>query len=287
MNEVAGGFSNLKSRILVAILGLAVIGALFYRFQAVGVAIFVFVISLCMQAEFLKMLFRLSDQKQKFRFSFFISVIFAAVSVFWRPWMTDQNLVFTFLISATCVFFLLTAKSQELFHSHLQEMAAAIFGMIYFLYIPSFISRLTDFPQGMNWILLFLVLNWVSDIGAYFFGIRFGKAKLYSAVSPGKTWAGVFGGWSVAMVLSLLFCWRFMHGISLTFAVVISTAVVLAAILGDLFESFIKRALNKKDSGTLLPGHGGFMDRFDGMVMSAPVMYYGVKYLLPFFGSLV
>lgn len=123
--------------------------------------------------------------------------------------------------------------------------------------------------QGGHWLLWLFCLVWGADIGAYFAGRRFGRRKLAPAVSPGKTWEGVFGG----ALLSLGLTWT---ALALTdqwapvwFPVVL--ALIALSIFGDLFESVLKRQRGVKDSGSLLPGHGGLLDRVDALLPVLPV----------------
>ena len=114
-----------------------------------------------------------------------------------------------------------------------------------------------------------LLILWASDTGAYFAGTRFGKTKLFERVSPKKSWEGFLGGAfsaiAVAFVLSQKFQviadWKWL---------VIAGIIIIAGTYGDLIESLFKRSIEIKDSGNGLPGHGGFMDRFDGLLLSAP-----------------
>jgi phosphatidate cytidylyltransferase len=114
-----------------------------------------------------------------------------------------------------------------------------------------------------------LLILWASDTGAYFAGTRFGKTKLFERVSPKKSWEGFLGGafsaLIVAFVLSQYFVvledWKWL---------VIAGIIIIAGTYGDLIESLFKRSIEIKDSGSVLPGHGGFMDRFDGLLLSAP-----------------
>lgn len=112
-----------------------------------------------------------------------------------------------------------------------------------------------------------LATVWVTDIGAYFAGRTIGGAKLAPRVSPNKTWAGLIGGVLSALVLGLLL-WRF-AGLDLQLACASPILAVIAQI-GDLYESWLKRQAGVKDSGTILPGHGGVLDRLDGLVPVAP-----------------
>lgn len=139
-----------------------------------------------------------------------------------------------------------------------------------------FLSRLKAF-YGAEMMMYFLVLIWAADISAYFVGKKFGKIKLAPDISPGKTIAGMYGalisGGVCAAVLSLMYGFNFL--IASDF-MLLSVLTVLISIYGDLFFSVVKRQRGVKDSGFLLPGHGGVLDRIDSIVAAAPFFYAGV-----------
>ena len=122
--------------------------------------------------------------------------------------------------------------------------------------------------EGVAWTLWALALVWACDIGAYFAGRAIGGPKLAPRISPNKTWAGLIGGVAVASLFGAAMHWRFGLPLRMTLA---TPALAVLAQLGDLYESWLKRRAGVKDSGHLLPGHGGVMDRLDGLVPVAPV----------------
>lgn len=132
---------------------------------------------------------------------------------------------------------------------------------------------LGDFPSG-KWIALYLmVIVWGADTGAYFAGHRWGRHKLAPHVSPGKTWEGVAGGVVTAAILAVgtgVIGFDFSAG-ELIFWLVLTVVVAFVSVLGDLYESRVKRAAGVKDSGVLIPGHGGVLDRIDAFTAAAPV----------------
>ena len=131
-------------------------------------------------------------------------------------------------------------------------------------------------------VLLLLALIWSADSGAYFAGKAFGSKKLCPQVSPGKTIEGLIGGIAASIVAMLVYLQLYIEPISAELYliyVVLSVVISIASVVGDLFESLHKRLANTKDSGSLLPGHGGLFDRIDSLTSAAPVfylMYYGV-----------
>lgn len=128
---------------------------------------------------------------------------------------------------------------------------------------------------GNNLLLIlytFLVV-WGADIGAFFAGRAFGRRKLAPSVSPGKTWAGVWGGLAVVAVLALAVGWWLdLAGMAVMQFLLVSLLTALASVLGDLFESMLKRHRDIKDSSQLLPGHGGVLDRIDSLLVAIPVL---------------
>ncbi len=141
--------------------------------------------------------------------------------------------------------------------------------------VPAWIAamQLHSHPLfGAVWTLFFFVLVWAADSGAYFSGRWLGRAKLAPKVSPGKTWVGLYGGLASALAITAAFAWwQQLHWLATQLLLLIAVLTVVAATLGDLFESLLKRHAQVKDSGALLPGHGGVLDRIDSLTASAPV----------------
>jgi phosphatidate cytidylyltransferase len=163
-------------------------------------------------------------------------------------------------------------------------LVAAIFGYLYIL-IPFFIVVLIrDFSEENGWKYLFsmFVIIWTNDTFAYLTGRTFGKTKLFERISPKKTWEGTIGG----LLFSLI------AGVSIAYTLdesfvkwsILALFIALAAIFGDLFESLLKRTAGIKDSGNIMPGHGGVLDRFDAVLFAAPVFWVLWPLLSEFFG---
>lgn len=127
-------------------------------------------------------------------------------------------------------------------------------------------------PQGPWWILGFLLIIWLADSGAYFAGRRFGKNKLAPSVSPGKTIEGMLGGLSLVVIYVVIL--KVNLPVWLESYTVIPMAIIIAIVSvgGDLYESWLKRLCNIKDSGNILPGHGGVLDRIDSLIAALPFM---------------
>jgi len=124
-----------------------------------------------------------------------------------------------------------------------------------------------------------MVIIWANDSGAYIFGSLLGKHKLAEKISPKKSWEGAIGGAILSTLIAVLF-FHFFKLFNIYQVILLSVTTIIAGTFGDLIESLIKRNFEVKDSGNLLPGHGGFYDRFDSMLLAAPVYYVLIVYFL-------
>ncbi len=139
----------------------------------------------------------------------------------------------------------------------------------------------TGGPTGPRWALLALGIVWAADSGAYFVGVRWGRKKMIPHISPGKTWVGLWGGAIAAVAVGLLGAWLLI-GIKpaqLPLMAVLALITLAASVVGDLFESLMKRHSGCKDSGTLIPGHGGVLDRIDSVLAALPVLWIAKGWL--------
>ena len=152
-----------------------------------------------------------------------------------------------------------------------------------FLLVPMLASLAILQSQEKFLMLLLLFYIWAADIGAYFSGRRFGRKKLCPEVSPNKTFEGVYGGILLAQIVAILYVVFAVQGPKINDFFVfcfLALVVSLVSVLGDLFESVLKRMNNQKDSGSLLPGHGGLLDRIDSLTASAPMFLLLVVFVL-------
>ncbi|MFD9882083.1 phosphatidate cytidylyltransferase [Streptomyces alboflavus] len=156
---------------------------------------------------------------------------------------------------------------------YLKDVTAGVFAAFYVPFLATFVALMLTADDGPQRVLTFLVLTVVSDTGAYAIGWRFGRHKLAPRISPGKTREGLLGAVAFAMAAGAL-CMHFLIDDGTWWqGLLIGLAVAASATLGDLGESMIKRDLGIKDMGTLLPGHGGIMDRLDSLLPTAPVVW--------------
>lgn len=156
---------------------------------------------------------------------------------------------------------------------YIDEVGVNILAMVYIpLTLTTAVLMRSGMDDGMYLIFLLLIIEWLTDSGAYFIGTAFGKHKLMPRVSPKKSIEGALGGIAAAVVAALLLN-LFTHIAPYWLIVIIAVVVSVAGQLGDLGESAVKRWAKVKDSGNLIPGHGGILDRFDSMFFAAPVTY--------------
>jgi len=153
-----------------------------------------------------------------------------------------------------------------------EQAGAALLGVCYVPMLLSYLLLLRALPQGQKLTVLTFVLTWTVDSAAFLIGSRLGHQRLAPRISPHKTWAGALAGLGGSVAVSI---WAASYvGLSLTVATVMGAAVGIAAMVGDLVESALKRLAKVKDAGNILPGHGGILDRFDALLLVAPTVYF-------------
>lgn len=197
------------------------------------------------------------------------SMVPVFVSLFQRP-----DLFMPALFISLIGFILLSLKYHKRFGHILLFMGFSSFGALYIGLCLAHMILIRYLPEGASWLLVMTAITAGGDTGAYYIGSNFGKRKLCPEISPGKTIEGAIGGIlsgsiaAVAMGLLLLPDFNPLK--------ILSTALILSvvSIIGDIAESVIKRSAGVKDSSALLFGHGGILDRIDGMLITAPVLYY-------------
>ena len=153
-----------------------------------------------------------------------------------------------------------------------EDAAYSIMGSLYvgigFLYFIE--TRLV----GIEYVIFALVIIWTTDSGAYFTGKKFGKRKLWPEISPNKTIEGFIGGIATAIIFALIFQWVSPISSSYVTLIVVTILASIFGQIGDLVESALKRHYNVKDSGNILPGHGGILDRFDSLLFVLPLLHF-------------
>jgi phosphatidate cytidylyltransferase len=173
-------------------------------------------------------------------------------------------------------------KSESDLPRALAFTSAGITGFFYCGVFPAFVIKTLEFPQNGIWFFTLLAIVFAGDSCAYFVGRYFGKTALLSPVSPKKTIEGAVGGLAGSAVAALILGLLFLDSLSSSLGTLTFVALIVGAFaqFGDLFESLLKRLAGVKDSGHIMPGHGGILDRLDGVLFAAPIFYVLVRFLL-------
>ncbi len=169
--------------------------------------------------------------------------------------------------------------------SHDMENAAddtgrLVLGAIYLGGLLCWVPMVRRMDDGITLIFLLLTSTWLGDTGAYFSGRAFGRHRMAPRLSPNKTWEGFVGGLVAAVLGAVVVGFVGMDRVPVIMFIVLGALVDTAGVLGDLAESMLKRSFGVKDSGGIMPGHGGILDRIDSLLFSAPVLYLAASLLL-------
>ncbi|MCI5142937.1 MAG: phosphatidate cytidylyltransferase, partial [Candidatus Electrothrix sp. ATG1] len=227
----------------------------------------------------------------------FVITVGAAIALYEFYRMTDQCGIYTFLTVPIALLPMLAAVEGDatvvLVGSYLALLALVAlvifaytrfadplgflvssgFSVFYISLCSSFLVLLRFLPEGSSWLLLLTAVTAGSDTGAYYSGRAFGKKKLCPSLSPGKTINGAIGGVLTAVLATVLIGVFFLPEVGSLRLALAATSLAIVGIGGDLLESIIKRGTGIKDSGTLLGGHGGLLDRIDSLLLTAPFLY--------------
>ena len=207
---------------------------------------------------------------------FFLVIAYLALKKNWEP---AHSAVLTFAVIITLGYgiFLKNKKESTL------NIAVTVFGIIYVGWMFSYLMFIRDLTPPTACIpgayLYFLMITiWANDIASYIIGIKFGKTKLCPNISPKKTVEGAVAGFIVCLIAAVIF--GYLIDTQWPYALLLGAIVGVVAQISDLVESLIKRDVGIKDSSLVLPGHGGVLDRMDSFILTAPVMYYYLVWLL-------
>lgn len=181
----------------------------------------------------------------------------------------------TSLFLLLAILFLFRFKSIEQVH---HQLGWLLFGLLYIPLLLGHLIPLRLLDYGQEWIFLTLVVIMGCDSFAYFIGRQFGRRKLYEAVSPNKSIEGALGGLAGSVLAVLIAKYSFLPFLGFIDGLMIGLLLGTAGQLGDLFESLLKRACGVKDSGNIIPGHGGMLDRLDSLLFAFPLVFYIARY---------
>lgn len=277
----------LIQRLLAAIvlIPLVIICLFFLPLTAfVAVMVVIFALSAWEWTQFL----RLTSRNNKVSFTCILTIL--AVAIYYLSTITDQILIFKSVLYISLIWWIVALllvisypKTTTLWQNNVIKSLFACCTLI-----PFFIGMIQlrqihysyDTYHGAFWLLYVLILVWATDSGAYFAGRALGKHKLAPKVSPGKTLEGLIGGVSLSLIITVIVYASNYFAVSFSHLVISSIVAILVSVLGDLTESMFKREANIKDSGHLIPGHGGILDRIDSLTAAIPVFAALSLYLL-------
>lgn len=274
---------NLAQRFLVAVIAVPILLVVLYYHRAEPTWLVIFAASLIAMHELFAMMLPAEDRKP--------AVIMGAIAVALFYWLDEHTLAHYYAelphgvlalggSTLPLLFAVVVPGLYYLFRfrdipSVASRFAGTVTGIVYAGFLTTYLAKLklADPRAGGDTVLLVLIVAWVADTGGYFAGRFLGKSKLYEAVSPKKTWAGAWGGIAGSVVGVIVL--KLISASWLTWLDVVLIAVPggILGQLGDLTESLIKRSVGVKDSGALLPGHGGLLDRIDAVLFIAPYVY--------------
>lgn len=271
------------TRFISAAVAVLVILFTFYFFQTNGLKFLILAAFIIATTELQKILFKNKDQ-------FFASLLFSILSIFnfllivYIPNFALYGICFTWIFYVISTL-MLYHKSKEL-----DLIQSSLFSaLVGFIYLPVFVSfawRILDLENGLQWFIGLLTMVFAGDIGAYLVGVLIGKNKIMPSISPKKSIEGAVGGLLSSSIAGLAFG----HSLTQQYLIIFSLLgliVGLVGMFGDFFESLLKRVANIKDSGSIMPGHGGVLDRIDGVIFAAPVVflaaYFGPAFLASYF----
>ncbi len=184
--------------------------------------------------------------------------------------ISGQALV-TLIVAAILLTQLVAGRDMK---SALQDSAVLAFGVFYIAWLLSHLISIRQFNEGIFLIFFLFSVTWANDTAAFYFGTLWGRHRLAPVMSPKKTWEGAIGGFLASIAVAFACRAWFLPSLSTADAFWLGLLLGVAAPLGDLCESILKRSAGVRDSGSLIPGHGGIMDRIDSLIFTTPAFYY-------------
>ncbi len=269
-------YNNLTQRIITALVGaIAMISASYYS-EWTYFAVFLLICTLTL-LEFYTLAGLDGMLPLKF-FGTMNGLLIFILSFLIESGHLDKKFYFVIFPMLTFIFLIKLYKIEK---KPFTNIAYTFLGILY-IGVPFSLMNFIVFSKGSynnQFIIGVLLLLWATDTGGYFAGVKFGKTKLFERVSPKKSWEGMLGSFILAMIVAT-FLGMYFRNISWFDWYLIGFIIIIAGTYGDLVESLFKRSIEIKDSGTVLPGHGGFLDRFDGLLLSMPFIIFLFKVII-------
>ena len=262
------------SRVITALVTVPLVIACVY-FGGVAFLILILVLALLSINEFYNMMkkkdFHPAYWVGNFFTVFFIVFAYYALKKNWEP---AHSALLTGAVLATMGSTLFLKRPKDA----IVDIAVTLLGMFYIGWFFSYFLFIRALTERGAYLLFLMIAVWAFDVVAYFFGTRFGKHKLFPSVSPKKSVEGSLAGFVCCLIAAGIF--GYYAGFDMTHSIILGAIIGVMAQISDLIESLIKRDAGVKDSSQIVPGHGGMLDRMDSFILTAPVVYYYLVWVL-------
>ena len=260
---------NLLVRTVSALIAVGILTVVYLLFELAGIVILAMLLEAIIINEGLNLMeWTVSNSKVKFLLGIFFYLLFLLL-LFGEPYRL-QTLTLAIIFCLACS---IHFKFSDLSLKVLQNaQGGLILGIIYLAFFPALLVDLLFKYQGSIWFLSLLVMVFAGDVGAYSFGVTLGRRHVLPMISPKKTWEGAIGGFVATIASAIVLHQIFSLKIPIFGWLAMASLISISAQSGDFFESLLKRVNNVKDSGKIMPGHGGLLDRIDGLLFAAPIM---------------
>jgi phosphatidate cytidylyltransferase len=192
----------------------------------------------------------------------------------------DLKTILPFFVLLLLLLSLLSLAISQNLPSTISSMGILLFGILYIGFLLPHVALIRNMTEGRVWALFLIVTVWAGDIFAFLSGSLLGKHKLYPKISPNKTYEGLGGAVGGSILVALVYSHFFIPRMGLGLCILLAIGLTILGQLGDFTESMLKRSAQVKDSGSLIPGHGGMLDRMDSFLFSAPFLHYFLVHFL-------
>ena len=260
------------NRLLTGLAAALIWGGVLYTQSYKLMWFFVFIVGVVAIYEYLEI-----SLPQYSQFTRLVALIISTLPLL-SVYQASSNILLPSLLFAllNCIILSILQPNKDEFKKDIFILKSAA-GLLFIGLCASYIPLLVTLEDGVFWLGLLTTITIASDTGAYYTGSNFGKHKLCPAISPGKTIEGFLGGILCSVFFAWIFKVLFLNNQPTIKIVLLTICISCIGVCGDLTESIIKRANNTKDSGTILPGHGGVLDRIDSILPSAPALFYFIS----------
>lgn len=228
----------------------------------------------------LKEFYTIANKKSKLNLYLGVSIgVLMFTAPFIRYFYTIESNYLLLLIPIILLVFIIELFKNK--DNPILNIAITFLGLIYVSFPLMLLNDIVYLKGEFNGSILLgiFILIWASDTGAYVFGVSLGKHKLFKRISPKKTWEGFFGGVLISQLAAFLLS-KYLVNLDYFHWIILAVIIVVFGTIGDLVESMFKRSVGVKDSGNILPGHGGILDRFDSLLFTIPIIYTYLYFIL-------